>query len=302
MKLPDFRRILCPVTFSENSRQRVTGAAILAAMHDAELRLFHVVSPKGDGDRDAETLLRSLFAISPRLPGHNRVSAAIAYGDPASEIRQHARLTASDLIVMGAARSPAKFLPTGIGASVATRATCPVLLVCPDSARSLQERRRGFADILCCVDFSATSVTSVRYAFALADNGHARVTLLNVLSIEEEDADVAPEAIGDAEERMRIIRYTTHSTRSGVEVVLTGSPGPEIVALAQRIQCDLIVIGARNHFEADPRLGSTTAFVVNHALCPVLIVPSILKDTYSDSQDITRESQSDSNPSRGELS
>jgi nucleotide-binding universal stress UspA family protein len=277
----DFRRILCPVTFSETSRQTVEGAAILAAMYDAELRLFHVVSPNGGGDRDAEILMGSLFVMSRRLEGRIRVSAAIAYGDPSSEISQHAGLMASDLIVMGVAHrsTPAELLATVPAAVVATHATCPVLLVRPDFARSLEERRQGFADILCCVDFLTSSVDTAHYAFAAVDDAQARVTLLNVLSCEEKDAaELDAARTSDVEERMRVIRCTAHSTHSGVEVALTGLPGPEIVALAKRIQCDLIVIGARNHIAADPRLGSTTAYVMSHALCPVLIVPPRLRD------------------------
>src|SRR5918999_860273 len=99
MKAVEFRRILCPITFADGSRRTVEGASILAAAYDAELRLFHVVSNERSC-RDAESLISSLFALTRTLPARARVSAALAYGDPSSEIVQHARLMRADLIVL----------------------------------------------------------------------------------------------------------------------------------------------------------------------------------------------------------
>jgi nucleotide-binding universal stress UspA family protein len=277
MKAPGFVRILCPITFSERSWRTVGDAAVLAAMYDAELRLFHVRSTENDADQDAEGLIASLFTLSRRQSERLRVSAAVAYGDPCAEIIQHARLTGSDLIVLGADLRPplTEFLNT-VTARVTTHATCPVLVVRPALNRSLADDSQGFAEILCCGDFLPGSAERVNYALALGDRAHGRVTLLEVLTEGNDSPELEQqehEAAG-VDERMHI-----------VHVALTGSPGPEIVGLAKRIQSDLIVIGAQQHVSATARLGSTTAYVMAHAPSPVLIVPSFPEASEIESND-----------------
>ena len=81
MKPAQFSRILCPVSFSATSRRAVESAALLAAKHDCELRLFHAVSCGTDGERDAEALIASLFALMRHTRARIRISAAIGYGE-----------------------------------------------------------------------------------------------------------------------------------------------------------------------------------------------------------------------------
>lgn len=52
----------------------------------------------------------------------------------------------------------------------------------------------------------------------------------------------------------------------------TGKPGPLIVATAERLGVDLIVIGTHNKRTLlDALLGGTAAYVTRHALCPVML-------------------------------
>jgi nucleotide-binding universal stress UspA family protein len=261
MKAIQFRQILCPINFSEGSQRTVEGASSLATTYGAELRLFHVVRDRGDG-RDAEDLIASLFALTRTLPERARVSAAIAYGDPSSEIIQHARLTGADLIVLGTERQSAPAMAhRTIAAEVASHAGCPVLHVRPHFLPSLSDAARGFTEIVCCDDPLSPSMDRGDYAHALAHRGHSRVTLLNVLAADDAASESRRESAEDS------------NGRRHVHVSLTGSPGPEIVALAERICADLIVIGA--HDEASPghTLGFAAAYVMVHAPCPVLLVP-----------------------------
>ncbi len=254
MKASSFTRILCPVTFSENSRQTVEGAAILARMHDAELRLLHVVRGDGLADGDTESLIASLFTLSRRLQGRVRVSAAVSFGEPPQEIGQHARLTGADVIVLGTAltSTPVEALHS-VPALVAADAPCPVLLVRPAAGGSLADGGLGFSEILCCVDSLPSAMRNAQYAFMLADRTCGRVTHVSVSPEEEDAADL--------------------ESQVDIRVLLTGSPGPEIVALAGRMQSDLIVIDVRTRGEPPDTIGSATARVVAHAPCHVLIVP-----------------------------
>jgi nucleotide-binding universal stress UspA family protein len=261
MKAIEFRRILCPINFADGSRRTVEGASILAAMYGAELRLFHVVS-NGSSSREAEGLIGSLLALTRTLPARSRVSAALAYGDPSSEIIQHARLMRADLIVLGSERrsTPAE-VRNAIVASVASHADCPVLHVRPHLLPLLSDETPGFTEIVCCVDATAEARTRDDYAHAFALRDSSRVTLLNVADVDDERSESAPETATHVNGRPNVVR-----------VSLTGQPGPEIVALATQIRADLIVVSAQD--ESSPqRLGSTTAHVMVHAPCPVLIVP-----------------------------
>ncbi len=263
MKAIEFRRIICPVNFADGSHRIVEGASLLAAMHGAELRLFHVVR-NGIHGRDVEGLLASLFALTRNLPERGRISAALSYGDPAPEIIQHARLTGADLIVLGTElRSASAEVRGTIVADVATHAGCPVLHVRPQFFPPLSDTARGFTEILCCVDPLSGAIARGDYAHALARHGEARVTLLNVVAEAEDPNESMPDVVKDVAEERHV-----------VHVSLTGSPGREIVALAQQIRADLIVIGAKDGDSPEHRLGSTTSYVLVHAPCPVLIVPA----------------------------
>ena len=250
---------------------------MLATLYDAELRLFHVRSVAHEAGQDAESLITSLFALSRNAPERLRVSAAVADGDPCDEIGQHARLMGFDLIVLGSdlRSTPTEFLQT-VPATVVTHAPCPVLILRPALKQSVADGGHGFAEILCCGDFLPGSAERINYALALGDRAHGRVTLLEVLSEGHDSTELEQQEHEAAvvDERMHV-----------VHVALTGSPGPEIVGLAKRIQSDLIVIGAQKHVSATPRLGSTTAYVMAHAPCPVLIVPSFPKASQMESND-----------------
>jgi nucleotide-binding universal stress UspA family protein len=258
------RRILCPIDFGGGSQRTVEGAAVLAAMYGAELRLFHVVCD-GSGARDPERLIASLFALTRTLPGRTRVSAALAHGDPSSEIIQHARLMAADIIVLGTDREGTSSEGRdSIVADVCAHAPCPVLHVRPHLLPSLFDTARGFSEIVCCVDpvSVARSPSHGDYAHALARHGCARVTALHVLATDDDAIEVTHDAADDTDRK-----------RDVVHVSLTGAPESEILTLAQRIDADLIVMGAHDEASPEQKLGSTTAHVMGHAPCAVLVIP-----------------------------
>ena len=264
MKAIEFRRILCPINFGDASQRTIEGASVLAAMYDAELRLFHVVG-NGSRGRDADSLIASLFALTRTLPARMRVSAALAVGDPSWEIIQHARLMGADLLVLGTDRrsAPAEIRRT-IAADVATHAGCAVLHVRPHLLPPPSDTARGFAEIVCCVDSVSGAIACDDYAHALARDGDTRVTMLNVVGADEDTSEQMPHGEKVVDGKGHVVR-----------VSLAGSPGPEIVALARQIRADLIVIGARDEASPEQRLGSTAAYVMVHAPCPVLIVPRL---------------------------
>ena len=262
MKPIQFRRILCPINFGDGSQRTVEGASVLARMYNAELRLLHVVR---DGTRtcDADSLIGALFDLARTLPQRTRVSAAVAFGDPSGEIIQHARLMRADLVVLGSQRRPGPADVRGtIVADVVTHTACPVLHVRPELLPSTADAARGYTEIVCCVDDASGATSADAYARALAREADARVTLLNVVAPDEDTSE-------------RDVAHPADRNRHAVHISVIGSPGPEIVALAQQICADLIVIGAQDETSPTGRLGSTAAHVIVNAPCPVLITPRV---------------------------
>jgi nucleotide-binding universal stress UspA family protein len=145
MKPTHFYRILCPVSFSDTSQRTVEMAAMLAAGDAAELRLFHAVPAGANGDRDAESLIGALFALTRQIPMRVRISAAVGYGEAAQEIREHARLMGADLIVTGIHhRSMRRARGESVALAVTSHAACPVLIVRPTPGRFRGEQWMGF--------------------------------------------------------------------------------------------------------------------------------------------------------------
>lgn len=93
-------------------------------------------------------------------------------------------------------------------------------------------------------------------------------------------ADVLDEAIADAREAAQRLlegEWTAalHAARVPHRVeVLDGSPGRELVRVADAREADLIVVGRRGHGElTDLILGSVGHHLLHHARRPVAIIP-----------------------------
>jgi nucleotide-binding universal stress UspA family protein len=149
-----WKRICCPVDFSEPSQAAMIYAARLAGHFDADLTLFHayqlpgytlpegsvVASPKmlQELADQAERHLAEWKDLAARA-GAPRVATVKAVGEPAVEIVEFARETAQDLLVVGThGRTGLRHALVGsIAERVVRRAGCPVLTVHPEGhARS----------------------------------------------------------------------------------------------------------------------------------------------------------------------
>jgi nucleotide-binding universal stress UspA family protein len=148
MTMP-WKKLLCPIDFSEPARAAMTAAVELARHFDAELTLFHsyqlpgytlpegsvVASPKmlQDLADQAEAHLEEWRQIARQL-GAPRVLTAKAIGDPALEVVELAREGAFDLIVLGThGRTGIRHALLGsITERVVRHARCPVLTIHPE--------------------------------------------------------------------------------------------------------------------------------------------------------------------------
>ncbi len=148
MAMP-WKKILCPVDFSDPARAAMRAAAELCAQFDGDLTLFHayqlpgytlpegsvVASPKmlQDLADQAEAHLLEWQRLAQGM-GAPRVTTAKAIGDPALEVVQLARDGAFDLIVVGThGRTGLRHALLGsVAERVVRRAGCPVLTIHPE--------------------------------------------------------------------------------------------------------------------------------------------------------------------------
>lgn len=140
------------------------------------------------------------------------------------------------------------------------------------------------AHVLCPVDFSDYSRRALHYAVALAQWYRATLTLLHVQvppSIPAGPPEVLPTFVLTRDQRQQLIASLREiaATEVGERVpsrleVVEGNAAREIVAWAQRLSSDLIVMGTHgaSGFER-LLLGSVTEKVLRRASCPVLTVP-----------------------------
>lgn len=142
---------------------------------------------------------------------------------------------------------------------------------------------RGFASILCAVDFSEPAALALQYAGAVARRGCARLTALHVT--DPLLAAAASTALHDpafAERTERELRRFTDAYLSEddsarfvrAERVVVGTPAEEILNAASVMAADLIVVGTAGLTGASRViLGSTTSSVLQRSTIPVLAVP-----------------------------
>lgn len=106
-----FKKILCPIDFSEPSYAALQVAADLAMQFDAELCVLHVMAPldaslavvmgtKFDESRSADAAHKIHMAVQQRLDKSVRTRAVVATGGPAAEILRAAEEEAPSVIVI----------------------------------------------------------------------------------------------------------------------------------------------------------------------------------------------------------
>jgi nucleotide-binding universal stress UspA family protein len=137
-----------------------------------------------------------------------------------------------------------------------------------------------FSTILHANDGSAHAFNAFELALALAKQNQSALHMVSVLEIDYmlEFVEEVREEAGAARRRLHPVlqRAQEMAARSGVKLethVLTGHPVRDIVALADEIRADLLIIGATGHSALYERMiGSRADRIVQLARCPVLVV------------------------------
>ena len=298
--------VLVPIDFSPASLQVIEFALPLLKKFGAELHLVHVFAP----DYPLATMA-AMPLIVPELEVGRSVrrhlkDVASEYkielrqqnihalkGSPFEEICRLAREIGIDLIVLSTrGNTGLKHLVLGSTAERVIRySPCPVLVVRggdrEKKGRDEKSRRAsGFRKILVPIDFSDCSMKGLAYAKALAKEFDAALVLLHSVNLQYYVASdeyarydfplLMQQAEEAAKQQMRDLVQRTDWEGTKVEPSLQiGHAGNQICARAKDHGADLIV--SSTHGTTGLKhvlLGSTAEYVVRHAHCPVLIVPS----------------------------
>jgi nucleotide-binding universal stress UspA family protein len=265
-------RLLCAVDLSPQSGRVIGTATDIAGWSGAQLTVVHCVPadrsrPDADpGDRDRLVAgIRALLDTGAPLPPHAGV--VVREGPPAVEILGLARTLRPDLIILGRQGRGRRGLGVGsIAESVMAGAEAPLLLV-PSGDDGPRAAIGPFRQIVCAVDFSPSARGALDHALSLSLEYQAELLLVHVLP-----ASGRP-PLGAAEAHDRLRAAVPESARTWVDsyaVVAAGDPASRILAVADHVGADLIVLGVPRR-----RLGATASEVVRAARCAVLLAPPL---------------------------
>jgi nucleotide-binding universal stress UspA family protein len=296
----DINRILCPVDLSDVSRDAINHAVLLASWYKAKITALHVCNPLvvpetdftvfGFGPRPAltdeevnqarEQVLSCFRSAGPDV----NVEVLLDSGQAAHQILERAKSLPADVVVIGThgAGGFERLVLGSVTEKVLRRAACPVLTVPP---RAHTTAKLPFKRILCPLDFSESSLAALEFAFSLAQEGDAELTILHVVEWPTEDKSlaasslIAPEYRRDQERaaKAKLQEVIPESARDWCRPTMRLARGKayrEILGIATEDNADVIVMGVHGHNALDLMLfGSTTNQVVRAATCPVLTVP-----------------------------
>ena len=279
-------KILLATDGSEDAELATTTAAALAKSTGSELHLVNVgvVAPALLAPLDVEPArvereVRDVLGEQARKV--ENVGGAVAQshvrvGEAAREVVNLAEEIGTGLIAVGSrGRGKAKRMLMGsVSDAVVRHAHCPVMVV----------RRKPVvfpAKILLATDGSEEAELAARTAADLATKSGSELHLVHVLVLPPETLHdpfgTAAREEFEKRERARLEELTEKLEASGGAVegahFRVGSPDAEIVAQAEEVGADVVVLGSRGlGVMRRALMGSVSDSVVRHAHCPVLVV------------------------------
>ncbi len=290
--MPQITSILCPIDFSEFSVNAYQYARSLAWHYKASLLLQHILYPLGpvgyDSNKDPyEKICKQIRADAKekmdwfvRLHALAGVQAECVVQDGlvTDLILDLAEDRAVSLIVMGTHgwRGIDRLMLGSVTERILRRAKCPVLAV-RKPAHHLAGSERDpepirLKEIVLCTDFSDHAHRASEYAFSMANEYGAHLTLLHVLETISGVSDIET-VTGDTLQQLDdVVPPGEHGSRI-VKCVRVGRPFQQIIQLAVEKEADLVIVGVRGRGSLDTALFGSTAYrVIQLGPCPVLAV------------------------------
>jgi nucleotide-binding universal stress UspA family protein len=288
-------RVLAALDFGDSSLEALRQARTLAHSLGGELAACHVlpgshelVSLLGDGafgsladndKEDASTRLALRDHARAKL-GLELNEVFVERGSAYAEIVRRAELWQANFIVVGShgRTGLARAFLGSVAESVVRYAHCSVLVARPIHAAGV---------ILAATDLSEASMPAIVGGAAAAKRNGARLVVASALTLDNVLPVSAVGMLGalpalpppEVQRQMRDgLRSTIEQAMAsigavGEACVLEGSPAAAIVAYADQIRAELVVVGSRGRTGlARLALGSVAEAVVRNASCSVLAV------------------------------
>lgn len=275
--------IVVGVDGSRSSDLAIAWAIEQAIGERRALTLVHAIEPPTavylDGptlEADAAEMLAAARAEVARRAPDLTVHEVVQLADPRNLLLSLAR-DAGLLVVGSHGRGPVLSLLLGsVGVAVTRHAPCPVVVVRPGNPGVV---RQG---VLVGIDGSVRSLTTLDFAFRQASLRQLPLTVLHcfwdaeavvagghvvggVESLQEQARLAVAETVAGMGEKYPDVRFRTELARGLVDEAL--------VRAAERM--NLVVVGAHHGGTASRIIfGSVAAALVEHAQCPVAVVPS----------------------------
>ena len=195
--------------------------------------------------------------------------ALIVQDAPARAIVNSAKQTRADLVVMGThgRRGWRRALLGSVTESVLREIDRPVLTVTPTLMEKSSEP--NIRTVLCPVNFTHVAREALQYASSIAAAFDADLAVMYVA--EGIDQPMLPQL--EAAFSQWIDPHVRDRCRFNQIVIRSGDPAEHVLKMSEKLNADLVVIGAQHKWFSDATvIGTTTERITRFAKCPVLTI------------------------------
>jgi nucleotide-binding universal stress UspA family protein len=281
-------RIVLATDFSPVAEKAAGYAQALAKRFSSSLTLTHVV------DLSVATLSEEAVVGLPidemryetaenqdrllcdmTLAGVRATAHTVESHNPAATLVGFAKEIRADMIVTGtnARHGLSKAIHGSFAEGVIRHASCPVLTIGP-KAKAVPKGGFCFRTIVFATNLRSNAAYEAAFALSFAQDSVAKVYLCHVLDHPGKDfADTINLEFRFEAALEKLVPQATYDWCSPECVVESGAVAPHILELANKVQADLIVLGARPSASWFAHLiEGTIGQVLTNAECPVMTV------------------------------
>ncbi|HXV59619.1 MAG TPA: universal stress protein [Vicinamibacteria bacterium] len=288
-----YRRLLCPVDFSDISRRALEWTLSFSKELQASVTLLHVIDSRmtsvgnlvniPDVSHELRQRADGMLHEWQRVLNLSRVKIEIREGVPDQEVVNATREAPVDLLIMGTHGFGGfqRLLLGSVTEKVLHRVRVPLMTI--SQASALEPSKRP-TRVVTAVDLGAESSEVVRHGLFLARHFAVSLVAAHVLPVPDVVLNYRTVEQLGAEELARLTKRITEERRKELEQLMShatdvdveietavGRPYAILTGLVR--DTDLLVMGAGGHGEAALGwLGSVCHKMVRSAPCPVLIV------------------------------